>query len=48
VITGEAVKCLGALLTNRIAEDEPALIAIRASSATIEIPHLARTVDGRV
>jgi hypothetical protein len=42
------VKCLGALLTNRIADDEPALIAIRASSAMIEIPHLARTADGRV
>jgi hypothetical protein len=37
----EAVKCLGELLPNRIADDAPAVIAIKTSSATSEMPHLA-------
>jgi hypothetical protein len=41
VITCAAVKCLGELLPNRIADDAPAVIAIKTSSATSEMPHLA-------
>jgi hypothetical protein len=37
----EAVKCLGELLPNRIADDAPAVIAIKTNSATSEMPHLA-------
>jgi hypothetical protein len=48
VITGVAVKCLGELLTNRIADEEPALIPVRTSSATTTNPHLARTTFDRV
>jgi hypothetical protein len=42
------VKCLGELLPNRIADDEPAVTAMRTSSATIETPHLTRTACAHV
>jgi hypothetical protein len=46
VSTGAAVKCRGELVTKRIADDEPALIAIRTSTATTDTAHLARTALG--